>query len=141
MVVCSSKPIAYKLLKIFQDKYPEWFIEKKTPDGVTATAEELRELKEMPCMAMVASVGKNDEQEMYDYLGGVKNAKRSEKLDAAFKQDKSNFRIVIVVDMWIFCFVLCVYYTTKTAKSTVFMRVLSDYPNFIFSIFQCAFGC
>ena len=101
MVVCSSRPIAYKLLKIFQDKYPEWFIEKKTPDGVTATAEELRELKEMPCMAMVASVGKNDEQEMYDYLGGVKNAKRSEKLDAAFKQDKSNFRIVIVVDMWI----------------------------------------
>ena len=41
MVVCSSRPIAYKLLKIFQDKYPEWFIEKKTPDGVTATAEEL----------------------------------------------------------------------------------------------------
>ena len=60
MVVCSSRPIAYKLLKIFQDKYPEWFIEKKTPDGVTATTEELRELKEMPCMAMVASVGKND---------------------------------------------------------------------------------
>lgn len=50
MVVCSSRPIAYKLLKIFQDKYPEWFIEKKTPDGVTATAEELRELKEMPCI-------------------------------------------------------------------------------------------
>lgn len=38
---------------------------------------------------------------MYDYLGGVANDKRSEKLDAAFKQEKSNFRIVIVVDMWI----------------------------------------
>lgn len=52
-------------------------------------------------MAMVASVAKNDPQDMYDYLGGVANDKRSEKLDAAFKQEKSNFRIVIVVDMWI----------------------------------------
>ena len=38
---------------------------------------------------------------MYDYLGGVKNDKRSDELDAAFKQEYSNFRIVIVVDMWI----------------------------------------
>ena len=29
MVVCSSRPIAYELLKIFQRKYPEWFAEKK----------------------------------------------------------------------------------------------------------------
>ena len=101
MVVCSSRPIAYKLLKVFQDKYPEWFEEKKVPDGVDATEQELRELKPMPFMAMVASVGKNDKKEMYDYLGGVKNGKRSEDLDVAFKQDKSNFRIVIVVDMWI----------------------------------------
>ena len=40
-------------------------------------------------------------KDMYDYLGGVKNDKRSEELDAAFKQEKSNFSIVIVVDMWI----------------------------------------
>lgn len=101
MVVCSSRPIAYKLLKVFQDKYPEWFEEKKVPDGVEATEQELRELKPMPFMAMVASVGKNDAEDIYNYLGGVKNGKRSEDLDAAFKQDKSNFRIVIVVDMWI----------------------------------------
>ena len=52
-------------------------------------------------MAMVASVGSNDEEEMYNYLGGVRNDKRSEELDAAFKQEHSNLRIVIVVDMWI----------------------------------------
>ncbi|MFK2343260.1 UvrB domain 3-containing protein [Bacteroides fragilis] len=61
----------------------------------------MEELSEMPTMAMVASVGKNDPKEMYDYLGGVTNDKRSEKLDTAFKQEKSNFRVVIVVDMWI----------------------------------------
>ena len=55
----------------------------------------------MPFMAMVASVGSNDKPDMYNYLGGVKNDKRSETLDAAFKDEQSNFRIVIVVDMWI----------------------------------------
>ncbi|HBC90836.1 MAG TPA: type I restriction endonuclease subunit R, partial [Lactococcus sp.] len=39
MVVCSKREIAYTLLKIFEDKYPEWFEEKKVPDGVCATDE------------------------------------------------------------------------------------------------------
>ena len=55
----------------------------------------------MPFIAMVSSVGKNDHTEMYNYLGGAQNDKRSEELDIAFKQEKSNFHIVIVVDMWI----------------------------------------
>lgn len=101
MIVCSSRPIAYALLQKFQEKYPEWFEPKKVPDGQVATEAELKALKPMPFMAMVASVGSNDKADMYNYLGGVKNDKRSEELDAAFKQEKSNFRIVIVVDMWI----------------------------------------
>lgn len=101
MIVCSSRKIAYNLLQIFKDKYPEWFKDKKVPDGTAVTDAELRELKEVPFMAMVASVGKNDKEDMYNYLGGASNDKRSEMLDAAFKQEKSNFRIVIVVDMWI----------------------------------------
>lgn len=101
MIVCSSRPIAYDLLTKFQDKYPEWFVEKKSPDGIPVSEEELRDLSPMPFIAMVASVGKNDKPEMYNYLGGVQNDKRSDKLDAAFKQEKSNFSIVIVVDMWI----------------------------------------
>lgn len=100
MVVCSNRYIAYDLLKKFQEKYPEWFVEKKVPDGVDASEEELRGLKPMPFLAMVASVRSNDESDMYQYLGGVKNSKRSEDMDAAFKQEKSNFHIVIVVDMW-----------------------------------------
>ncbi|MCX4290350.1 MAG: HsdR family type I site-specific deoxyribonuclease, partial [Odoribacter sp.] len=101
MIVCSKRETAYKLLTVFQEKYPEWFEERKSPEGVLCSEEELKELSDMPAMAMVASVGKNDPQDMYNYLGGVINDKRSEKLDAAFKQEKSNFRIVIVVDMWI----------------------------------------
>lgn len=101
MIVCSSRPIAYSLLKKFEEKYPEWFELKKAPDGVRVSDDELRELKPMPFIAMVASVGKNDDDKMYDYLGGAVNDKRSEDMDAAFKQEKSNFHIVIVVDMWI----------------------------------------
>lgn len=101
MIVCSKREIAYKLLTVFREKYPEWFTLRKTPDDMYCTEEELKELRPMPTMAMVASVGKNDPADMYNYLGGAANDKRTEELDAAFKQEKSNFRMVIVVDMWI----------------------------------------
>ena len=128
MVVCSSRTIAYQLLKEFEKKYPEWFEEKKTPDGMDATDEELRELKPMPYIAMVASVGSNDDSEMYNYLGGVKNSKRSDDMDAAFKQDKSNFRIVIVVDMWITGFdvpSLTYMYNDKPLKKHMLIQTIS----------------
>lgn len=41
MVVCSNRKIAYALLQKFKDKYPEWFEEKKSPDGVSVTEEEM----------------------------------------------------------------------------------------------------
>ncbi|HBN56277.1 MAG TPA: type I restriction endonuclease subunit R, partial [Lachnospiraceae bacterium] len=128
MVVCSSRPIAYELLKQFREKYPEWFVEKKAPDGVAISDEEKRDLKPMPFMAMVASVGSNDPKDMYHYLGGVKNGKRSEELDAAFKQEKSNFRIAIVVDMWITGFdvpSLTYMYNDKPLKKHLLIQAIS----------------
>lgn len=101
MIVCSNRKIAYDLLLKFKEHYPEWVVERKAPEGEEVSAEELKKLKMMPMMAMVSSVGSNDAPDMYNYLGGVKNDKRSDELDAAFKQEHSNFRIVIVVDMWI----------------------------------------
>ena len=128
MIVCSSRLIAYDLLTKFQKKYPEWFVEKKTPDGVIATEEELKKMKPMPFMAMVASVGSNDRKEMYDYLGGIKNDSRSEELDVAFKNEKSNFRIVIVVDMWITGFdvpCLTYMYNDKPLKKHMLIQTIS----------------
>lgn len=128
MIVCSSRKIAYSLLLKFKEKYPEWFEEKKTSDWITATKQELNQLKPMPFMAMVSSVGSNDEAEMYNYLGGVKNDKRSEELDAAFKQEKSNFHIVIVVDMWITGFdvpSLTYLYNDKPLKKHLLIQTIS----------------
>lgn len=128
MIVCSSRKIAYELLQKFKAKYPEWFVEKKAPDGIAVTDEELRELKPMPFMAMVSSVGSNDPEDMYNYLGGVKNGSRSDDLDAAFKQEKSNFRIVIVVDMWITGFdveSLTYLYNDKPLKKHMLIQTIS----------------
>lgn len=128
MIVCSSRPIAYALLQQFKAKYPEWFEEKKHPDGISVMDEELRELKPMPFMAMVSSVGSNDEPEMYNYLGGAANDKRSENFDTAFKQEKSNFHIVIVVDMWITGFdvpSLTYMYNDKPLKKHMLIQTIS----------------
>lgn len=157
MIVCSSRPIAYELLKKFQSKYPEWFEEKQLPEdikvfaekdeayekyeGLKITKEEAKGIKTMPFLAMVASVGKNDEAEMYNYLGGVRNDKRTAELDAAFKQDKSNFRIVIVVDMWITGFdvpSLTYMYNDKPLKKHLLIQTISrvnrKYPGKEFGV-------
>ena len=128
MVVCSNRKIAYALLQKFKIKYPEWFEEKKAAEGVPVTEEEMKELKPMPFIAMVSSVSSNDKAEMYNYLGGVRNDKRSEELDAAFKQEKSNFHIVIVVDMWITGFdvsSLTYLYNDKPLKKHLLIQTIS----------------
>lgn len=98
MIVCSKRKIAYRLLQKFKAQKPEWFEEKKSPDDTKLTTEELKQLSPMPTIAMVATRGKDDPKDMFDYLG---DKARSKKLDDAFKSENSNFRIVIVVDMWI----------------------------------------
>ena len=128
MIVCSNRKIAFDLLKTFKKQYPEWFIEKQSADETNVTEEELKSLTPMPFIAMVASVGSNDPEEMYNYLGGVKNNKRSEMLDMAFKQDKSNFRIAIVVDMWITGFdvpTLTYLYNDKPLQKHLLIQTIS----------------
>ncbi len=128
MIVCANRQIAYSLLQKFKKNYPEWFVEKKVPDGTVIDKSELDALKPMPFLAMVSSVGSNDEPEMYNYLGGVKNDKRNEDMDAAFKQEKSNFHIVIVVDMWITGFdvpSLTYLYNDKPLKKHLLIQTIS----------------
>ena len=56
MIVCAKREIAYQLLMVFQRKYPEWFVERKAPEGMVCTVEELKELTEMPTIAMVVYI-------------------------------------------------------------------------------------
>lgn len=98
MVVCSKREIGYALLLKFRKLQPDWFEERKAPEDYVVPEKEIKELVPMPTIAMVATRGKNDVKDMYDYLG---DKKRTKALENAFKQEYSNFRIVIVVDMWI----------------------------------------
>lgn len=98
MVVCSKREIGYALLQKFRKLQPDWFEERKAPEDYVVPEKEMKELVPMPTIAMVATRGKNDVKDMSDYLG---DKKRTKALENAFKQEYSNFRIVIVVDMWI----------------------------------------
>ena len=136
MVVCSNREIAFNLLKKFEQLYPTWFEKKKVPEGIEVTSEELKKIKPMPTIAIVASVGKIDREEMYNYLGGGKNDSRSEELDIIFKHDKSNFRVVIVVNMWITGFdvpTLTYLYNDKPLKKHLLIQTISrvnrKYPD------------
>lgn len=98
MVVCSKREIGYALLQKFRKLQPDWFEERKAPEDYVVPEKEMKELVPMPTIAMVATRGKNDVKDMFNYLG---DKKRTKVLENAFKQEYSNFRIVIVVDMWI----------------------------------------
>ena len=132
MVVCSNREIAFNLLKKFEQLYPTWFEKKKVPEGIEVTSEELKKIKPMPTIAIVASVGKIDREEMYNYLGGGKN----DSLDIIFKHDKSNFRVVIVVNMCITGFdvpTLTYLYNDKPLKKHLLIQTISrvnrKYPD------------
>jgi len=98
MFVCSSRPIAYQLYKNILAIKPEWGKIKVAADDAVLTEQERKEIKPIERVKMVMTRGKDDEEELYTLLGTKDDRK---ELDRQFKNEKSNFRIAIVVDMWL----------------------------------------
>lgn len=98
MFVAMNRPIAYALYKEIVALRPEWAEEKIAVDGARLTEKEKREIKPMEQVKMVMTRGKDDEPELYSALGTKEYRK---ELDRQFKFAKSNFKIAIVVDMWL----------------------------------------
>jgi len=98
MFVCSNRPIAYLLYKEIIALRPEWAEVKICEEGVTLTKKEKREIKPMERIKMVMTRGKDDEEALYKMLGTKEDRK---ELDRQFKNAKSNFKIAVVVDMWL----------------------------------------
>jgi type I restriction enzyme R subunit len=98
MFVCSSRPIAYELYKNVLALRPEWGEIKVCDEGAILTDKEKKEIKPMERMKMVMTRGKDDPEDMY-YLLGTKEDRK--EMDRQFKNEKSNFKIAIVVDMWL----------------------------------------
>lgn len=99
MFVCYDRNIAYKVYKKIIARRPEWNIPKKTQeDESKLTYSQLNRLKPVEMVKLVATRGANDEPNLYNLLGSDKY--RSE-LATLFKDENSNFKIAIVVDMWL----------------------------------------
>ena len=98
MFVCSSREIGYNFYRNVIELKPEWAEIRVAEEGVELTDKEKREIKPMERIKMIMTRGKDDPKEMYDLLGTKEYRK---ELDRQFKNEKSNFKIAIVVDMWL----------------------------------------
>lgn len=98
MFVSSSRYIAYEFYKNVIELRPEWNEVRIAEEGVELTDKEKREIKPMERIKMIMTRGKDDPKELYDLLGTKEYRK---ELDRQFKNEKSNFKIAIVVDMWL----------------------------------------
>ncbi len=98
MFVCSTREIAYELYKNILELRPEWNEIRAAEEGAILTEKDKRELKPIERIKLIATRDQDDPKEMYDLLGTKEQRK---ELDRQFKNEKSNFKIAIVVDMWL----------------------------------------
>ena len=98
MFVCSTREIAYEMYKNIIALKPEWNEIRAAEEGAELTEKDKRELKPIERIKLIATRGQDDDEEMYELLGTKDQRK---ELDRQFKNEKSNFKIAIVVDMWL----------------------------------------
>ena len=98
MFVCASRQIAFSLYQEIIALRPEWAEVKEADDGIALTDQERKEIKPNAKIKLIATRHKDDEKELYD-LCGTKDDRKEH--DRQFKNPKSNFKIAIVVDMWL----------------------------------------
>ena len=125
MIVCADRPLAFQVLKEILSIRPDWGIARKAEDESTLSKELLDKLIPLPKINLVATQGQNDEKELYDMCGTKEYRK---KLDKQFKNDYSNFKIAIVVDMWITGFdvpSLAVMYIDKPLQKHTLIQTIS----------------
>ena len=125
MIVCPDRPLAYALYKEIIAIRKEWAVAKKCEDESLLTNDELDELMDIPFINLVATQGQDDPKPLYD-LCGTKEYRQ--KLDRLFKNNKSNFKLAIVVDMWITGFdvpSLAVMYINKPLKRHTLIQTIS----------------
>lgn len=125
MIVCADRQLAYALWKNILKIRPHWGDAKRAEDESVLPKEVLEKLKPLPKINLVATSDKDDEKELYDLCGSKEYRKM---LDEQFKNDDSNFKIAIVVDMWITGFdvpSLAVMYIDKPLQRHTLVQTIS----------------
>ena len=116
MIVCADRKIALKVLQEIIFIRPDWSVAKKSDD---------EKILPLPKINLVATQGQNDSPELFN-LCGTKDYRK--KLDKQFKNDTSNFKIAVVVDMWITGFdvpSLAVMYIDKPLQKHTLIQTIS----------------
>ncbi len=98
MFVCSTREIAYQLYQEVIALRPTWAEVLAADSGVELSEKDRKELKPMARVNMVMTRSKDDSEVLWNALGTQEYRK---ELDRQFKNAKSNFKIAIVVDMWL----------------------------------------
>ncbi|WP_119079955.1 type I restriction endonuclease subunit R [Chitinophaga alhagiae] len=98
MFVCSTREIAYQLYSNITLIRPEWTKKKVAASNIDLSEKGKREFKEIETIKLVMTRSKDDPKVLYDMLG-TKDYRK--ELDRQFKNENSNFKIAIIVDMWL----------------------------------------
>ncbi len=96
--VASERKVAWAFYQQLRELRPEWFELRTCEAGSTLTEQEKKDIEPMERVKLVMTRNKDDDDELYNLLGSKEYRK---KLDKQFKNEKSNFKIAIVVDMWL----------------------------------------
>ena len=125
MIVCSDRQIAFDLLKEILSIHEDWGIPRKAENEAVLSSEQLDKLLPLPKINLVATQGANDPADLYNACGSKEHRKT---LDKQFKNNDSNFKIAIVVDMWITGFdvpSLSVMYIDKPLQKHTLIQTIS----------------
>ena len=98
MFVCSKREIACALWRELIALRPQWNEVLACEAGVSLSAQEQKAIKPMERVKMIMTRGQDDPKELYNLLGSKEHRK---ELDRQFKNARSNFKIAILVDMWV----------------------------------------
>ncbi|HCY43392.1 MAG TPA: type I restriction endonuclease [Prolixibacteraceae bacterium] len=98
MFVCSTREIAYEFYRNVIALRPQWNEVRVSEEGVVLSEKDQKEIKPMERIKMIMTRGQDDDETFYKLLGTKEYRK---ELDRQFKNEKSNFKIAIVVDMWL----------------------------------------
>lgn len=98
MFVAPNRPIAYQIYQEIINLRPQWAEIKKCDDGVELSEKDKKEIKPMEKIKLIMTRWKDDPKELWDMIWPKEHKK---EFDRQFKNKKSNFKIAIVVDMWL----------------------------------------
>lgn len=125
MIVCADRAVAFRLLQEILKIRPEWGEKRRADNEAELTKEQLDKLLPLPKINLVATQGANDEKKLFEACGTKEYRKM---LDRQFKNNDSNFKIAVVVDMWITGFdvpSLAVMYIDKPLQKHTLIQTIS----------------